>query len=161
MPVSVSESNDQVFISYNERTICAVRYVDESIELFQISDSWRTQTTYPCQKRADSLWFYVIDSIDECVGEVRRLSAFEIEQVQTATLSSGALPNLVWDRDKRKMCELSKIAFLQILQIFSHKDIRIFIQNALFYIFSTFKTHYFTNFRLQKRTILQSNVWIY
>ena len=34
-------------------------------------------------------------------------------------------------------------------------------QYALFYIFSTFKTHYFTHFRLSKRTILQSNVWIY
>lgn len=116
MPVSVSETSDQVSVSYNDRTICAVRYIDESIELFQISDNWRTKTTYPCQKGADSLWFCVIDSIDECVGEVRRLSAFEIEQAQTAILSSGELPNLVWDRDKRKMCESSKIAFLQILR---------------------------------------------
>lgn len=116
LPVNVSENDDQVFVSFNERTICAVRYVDESIELSQISDAWRNKTTYPCQKGSESLWFYVIDSIDECIGELRRLSSFEIGQIQAASIPSAELPNLVWDKDKRKTLESSKIAFLQILR---------------------------------------------
>ena len=45
-----------------------------------MTTEWSQKTSYHCDPASDGTWFYYLETIDECIGEVQRLVLFEAQK---------------------------------------------------------------------------------
>ena len=79
---SRNQDRDLVFM-HQETTLCSVHFADR-IKVYGVSTGWTKQTTYICFPDSDGTWFYFIETLDECIGELEQLIRFELKQCYTA-----------------------------------------------------------------------------
>lgn len=77
IPVSVVEVDDKVTIVFQGMLISGVEIGEEAYKIFNVSREWASQTSYLCEDKEDGTRFYYLETIDECIGEMKRLIMFE------------------------------------------------------------------------------------
>jgi hypothetical protein len=76
--VSINEENRNVTIYFNERLVCGICVEDEYYRIFDVSSEWANIRKCYCKELKDETWFYYLDTMDECIGEVQCLVNFEV-----------------------------------------------------------------------------------
>ncbi len=80
VPVLVYGENDKVLVQFHDVLICGVVVAENNLKIYNASDGWAEQTTYSCEDEEDGTKYYYVDSIDECISEVKRLVLFEAKK---------------------------------------------------------------------------------
>ena len=80
IPVLVEQEERKVNVMFQDALISGVSVEDEGYCIFNASSEWADKTTYLCDKAEDGSWFYYLESIDECIGEMQRLVMFEAQK---------------------------------------------------------------------------------
>lgn len=80
LPVSVKEHDKTITVHFQELLIVGIYIKEEVYKIYNVSPEWKKQTTYLCNDAEDGTWFYYVDSMDECIGEVQRLVMFEAKK---------------------------------------------------------------------------------
>lgn len=88
MPVSVNEKGRNVIVEVQGLIISGVSVEDEGYKIFNASYEWANNTTYLCEKAEDGSWFYYLETIDECIGEIQRIVMFESQRGKITSNSS-------------------------------------------------------------------------
>jgi hypothetical protein len=83
LPFTVDEIGREVTVHFQELLICGVHVEEENYKIFHVSSEWKDKTTYHCEEDEDGTWFYYLETIDECIGEVNRLVMFEAKKSST------------------------------------------------------------------------------
>lgn len=85
LPINVSIGSCEIDVNFEEKTLCRVVVERDGYGLFFLSSdvargsnyTWELITSaspvYPCEIIKDETWYTHIETIDECVGEARRL----------------------------------------------------------------------------------------
>ena len=73
LPVKVTEKGRIVTVEFQDLLISGVSVEDEGYKIFNASSEWAEKTTYLCEEAKDVTWFYYLETIDECIGEMQRL----------------------------------------------------------------------------------------
>ena len=103
--VTVSTDNNVATIRLEELLICGICVGEEVYKIFNITTEWSHKTSYHCDPAADGTWYYYLDTIDECIGEVERLVKFKTQNDKIIS------PN---KRDHTS--ELSKVVTINIFE---------------------------------------------
>lgn len=69
-----------VSIYFHGQLICGITVEDECYRIFNVSTEWKGKTPYLCDEDSDDTWFYHTDTIDECLGQIKRLVLFELKK---------------------------------------------------------------------------------
>lgn len=80
IPVTVSTKERNVLVNFQELLICGISVEDEGYWIFNASSEWADKTTYLCEEDANGTWKYYLETIDECIGESKRLVMFEAQK---------------------------------------------------------------------------------
>lgn len=80
MPVNISTKERNVLVDFQELLICGISVEDEGYWIFNASSEWADKTTYLCEEVTDGTWKYYLETIDECIGEAKRLVMFETQK---------------------------------------------------------------------------------
>lgn len=80
IPVVVSAKERNVLVNFQELLICGISVEDEGYWIFNASSEWADKTTYLCEETNDGTWKYYLETIDECIGETKRLVMFEAQK---------------------------------------------------------------------------------
>lgn len=80
IPVVVAKENNSVVVKFQELLVCGVVVEAEVYRIYNASSDWAEQTTYLCEEAGNGTWFYYLETIDECIGEVHRLVMFEAQK---------------------------------------------------------------------------------
>lgn len=75
--VNVDMKEPFVKVSFQKLFICGIEVQDEVYKIYNVTFDWAEQTSYLCEKAEDGSWYYFLETIDECIGEIKRLVAFE------------------------------------------------------------------------------------
>ncbi len=78
--VSVSKDMKVVKVKNQELLICGISVEEEVYKIFHVTPEWSHKTSYHCDSAADGTWFYYLETIDECIGEVQRFVMFEAQK---------------------------------------------------------------------------------
>ncbi len=76
-PVNIMEDDDKVKVSVQEKLICGVEIQEETYKIFFINQEWKDKTSYRCEDDGNGMWSYYLETIDECIWEVKRIVIFE------------------------------------------------------------------------------------
>ena len=90
IPVTISADKNIVYVSFQELLVCGISVEEEVYKIFNATSDWAQKTTYHCDKANDGTWFYYLETIDECIGEVKRLVLFE--EINRKNKISEAVP---------------------------------------------------------------------
>ena len=80
IPVDVMADKDTVIVNFQGNLICGVQVLEEAYKIYNVSEEWEKKTSYLCNKAEDGTYYCFLDTIDECIGEVRRLVLFEAQK---------------------------------------------------------------------------------
>lgn len=80
IPVTVSAKEEKVLVSFQDLLICGVSIEEETYKIYNASSDWANKTTCLCEEDEDGTWHYYLETIDECIGECRRLVMFEAQK---------------------------------------------------------------------------------
>ncbi|MCI8638978.1 MAG: hypothetical protein HFG41_07510 [Coprococcus sp.] len=75
--VTVTTSENAVEVHFQELIICGVNVEKKVYKIYNVSSDWADCTSYHCDPAEDGTWYYYLETIDECIGEVQRLVKFE------------------------------------------------------------------------------------
>lgn len=78
--VTVDGSDKDVILNFEETAAVRISVENEGYKIYGVSMEWVAKTTYLCEKNEDDVWFYWLETIDECVGELKRLVTFETKK---------------------------------------------------------------------------------
>ncbi|WP_281703723.1 DUF7225 domain-containing protein [Parvimonas micra] len=78
--VHVSKDNNVVEVQGQELLICGISVDEKVYKIFHVTTEWSHKTSYHCDSAADGTWFYYLETIDECIGEVQRFVMFEAQK---------------------------------------------------------------------------------
>ena len=70
----VRKENTSVVVSKNDDK-CCVMVMDKAYKITTSETAWKEKTSYLCEDKAGKIVYYV-DTIDECLGEIKRLIDF-------------------------------------------------------------------------------------
>ena len=115
-PVDILMETERILVKYEEVLLCSIHCLEGSFSLSDISDSWKGETTYSCQQSKENRWYYVTNSLDECIGEVQRLVRFETENMALKDIEFGEIPPFHWEMSKDTMLKVTKEAFTRLLK---------------------------------------------
>ena len=87
IPVTVSADKNIVSVSFQELLVCGISVEEEVYKIFNATSDWTQKTTYHCDKANNGTWFYYLETIDECIGEVKRLVSFESQKDKELSIS--------------------------------------------------------------------------
>ena len=76
IPVTVSVEKNVVSVVFQEMLVCGISVEEEVYKIFNATSDWAQKTSYHCDEANDGTWFYYLETIDECIGEVKRLVLF-------------------------------------------------------------------------------------
>ena len=88
IPVTVSAEKNVVSVINKELLVCGISVEEEVYKIFNAPSDWAQKTSYHCDEANDGTWFYYLETIDECIGEVKRLVSFEIQKSGQANHTS-------------------------------------------------------------------------
>lgn len=88
IPVTVSAEKNVVSVVFQELSVCGISVEEEVYKIFNATSDWAQKTSYHCDEAKDGTWFYYLETIDECIGEVKRLVSFEIQKSGQANHTS-------------------------------------------------------------------------
>lgn len=77
--VHVSKYNNVVEVQGQELLICGISVDEKVYKIFHVTTEWSHKTSYYCDSAEDGTWFYYLETIDECIGEVQRFVMFEAQ----------------------------------------------------------------------------------
>lgn len=77
--VHVTNYNNVVEVKRQEFLICGISVDEKVYKIFYVNTKWSHKTSYHCVSTADGTWFYYLETIDECIGEVQRFVKFEAQ----------------------------------------------------------------------------------
>ena len=80
IPVTISADKNVVSVRFQELLVCGVSVEEEVYKIFNVTTEWSQKTSYHCDPASDGTWFYYLETIDECIGEVQRLVLFEAQK---------------------------------------------------------------------------------
>jgi hypothetical protein len=89
VPVVVAAIGRNVTVHFQESLISGVSIEEECYKIYNASSDWKDTTTYRCDEADDGTWFYYLETIDECVGEIQRLVMFESAKRKKQLASKG------------------------------------------------------------------------
>lgn len=89
VPVVVASSGKCVTVHFQELLISGVSIEDECYKIYNASSEWADKTSYLCEEKEDGTWFYYLDTIDECIGEMQRLVMFEAQKGKNSTANKA------------------------------------------------------------------------
>lgn len=98
IPVSIEKEDNTIKVNFQELLLCGVSVEEEAYKIYNAPIGWKEKTTYLCNKAEDETVFYYIETIDECIGEVRRLVLYVAQNGYSETTPIG-----------RHTSELSKV----------------------------------------------------
>lgn len=75
--IDVFVNENVISIYFQENLVCNVSVEDKVYKIFNLTNEWIQKTSYYCDSAPDGTWFYYLETIDECIGEVNRLLMFE------------------------------------------------------------------------------------
>lgn len=78
--VHVSKDNNVVKVQGQELLICGISVDEKVYKIFYETTEWSHKTSYYCDSAKDGTWFYYLETIDECIGEVHRFVMFEAQK---------------------------------------------------------------------------------
>lgn len=85
IPVTVTTNKNMVMVRLQELLLCGIGVEEKVYKIFNVTSEWSQKSSYHCDPASDGTWFYYLETIDECIGEVKRLVLFEIQKTgQTA-----------------------------------------------------------------------------
>ncbi|QBE98001.1 hypothetical protein PMF13cell1_03564 [Blautia producta] len=76
IPVTVATSGKAVLVRFQELFVCGVNVEEEVYKIYSVTSDWVDCTSYHCDSAEDGTWYYYLETIDECIGEVQRLVMF-------------------------------------------------------------------------------------
>lgn len=79
-PMEVGTEGENVFVKFLQQLITSVDVLDECYKINNVSIEWSKQTSYHCDEAGDGSWYYFVDTMDECLGECKRLVIFEAKK---------------------------------------------------------------------------------
>jgi hypothetical protein len=77
IPVSVTAGKRNIYVDYQGKLICGMEIGDDIYKIYNASDKWSDRTSYSCEQSEDGKWFYFVNTIDECISQIRNLILFE------------------------------------------------------------------------------------
>lgn len=77
-----------ITVKLHGQLICTVDVIEEGYRIRNVSSAWAGNTTYCCESAEDGTWYYDLDPMDACIGEVKALISFETHN--GSELPSGA-----------------------------------------------------------------------
>lgn len=80
IPVNVFISGNAVVVYFQELLICGVNVEEAVYKIYNATSNWKDCTSYHCDIDEDGTWYYYLETIDECIGEVQRLVMFELNE---------------------------------------------------------------------------------
>lgn len=80
IPVSVITEREKILVRFQELLICGITIYDEAYRIYNATSDWANTTTYLCEEDQDGTWFYFLETMDECIGEIHRLVLFEAKK---------------------------------------------------------------------------------
>lgn len=89
IPVTVAADKNIVSVSSQELLVCGISVEEEVYKIFNVTSDWAQKTSYHCDEAKDGTWFYYLETIDECIGEVQRLVMFEAQKGKKKPLAKG------------------------------------------------------------------------
>ena len=78
--ISITADDNKVTVRYYGKLLCEICVLDNAYRIAGVSEKWAGTTSYHCGEFQDFGLYYYVDSMDECIGEVERLCAFEKEE---------------------------------------------------------------------------------
>ena len=81
-PVSLVKNGSSVEIRTQDSLLCGISVEENVYKIFNASSEWINITSYLCNQDNDGSWFYYLETIDECIGECRRLVLFITQKEQ-------------------------------------------------------------------------------
>lgn len=88
----VRMENTSVVISKNDADKCSVLVMDEAYKITTSEIAWKEKTSYLCTGEAGKIVYYV-ETIDECLGEIKRL--IEFVSMNGGTVHTSVLSKVV------------------------------------------------------------------
>lgn len=89
IPVLVASSGRNVTVHFQELLISGIAIEEECYKIYNASREWADQTTYHCDEDGNDTWSYYLETVDECVGEMKRLVMFEAQKGSKRPVVSG------------------------------------------------------------------------
>ena len=77
IPVQINKKDENVLVNFQELLICGMTVEEEGYRIYNASEAWSNKTSYRCEESGDGTWHYYLETIDEVIGEVKRLVMFE------------------------------------------------------------------------------------
>ena len=77
IPVQISTKDENVLIRLKKLLVCGVVVEKDGYRIFNVSAAWSKKTSYRCEESGNGTWHYYLETVDEVVGEVKRLVMFE------------------------------------------------------------------------------------
>lgn len=77
--VHVTNYNNVVEVKRQEFLICGISVDEKVYKIFYVNTEWSHKTSYHCDSASDGTWFYYLETIDECIGEVQRFVMFKAQ----------------------------------------------------------------------------------
>lgn len=114
-PAVLEAEKNSISVKLWEQPVCIVDVGKEEYCVRNVSSAWAGTTTYHCESAEDGTWFYYLDSMDACIGEIKAQVLFEVRE--KANLSK---------RRKKGASELRKNVTASIFE----KAFRAFLQQA-------------------------------
>lgn len=76
--VQIEEKDGNFLVNSQESFICGVT-VEEAgyYRIYDVSEDWSKETSYRCEESGGGTWHYYLETIDEVIGEVKRLVEFK------------------------------------------------------------------------------------
>ncbi|WP_462361500.1 hypothetical protein [Parvimonas micra] len=79
--VHVSKDNNVVEVQGQELLICGISVEENVYKIFTVNTDWSHKTSYYCDsEKYGNCFYYYLETIDECIGEVQRFVKFEAQK---------------------------------------------------------------------------------
>lgn len=95
--IKVVKEKSSVYVMSEVLEVCKIDVVEEAYKVYGFSPGWKKHTSYYCEKAEDGSWYYYVDTIDECIGELERMIEFEVKRGNISFLKSELRHNLTVD----------------------------------------------------------------
>ncbi len=91
----VKSEGNIVLINFQNKLICGIKVERLTYKIFNVSSNWKEKTTYLSILEDNGTYSYYLDTIDECIGEVKRLADFEAKDLLLNIKHTSELSNTI------------------------------------------------------------------
>lgn len=88
---SILENGNAISIQFSNDKVIGIAVEANGYCIYNVSDEWAEKTTYLCEKEEDGTWYYNLGSIDECIGEIKRIAESNAKTTFKSIINDGTL----------------------------------------------------------------------